>query len=50
MASYGVEAILQKDINAMVGVTLVVGAAFLIVNFAVDVLYGFFDPRGGTRR
>jgi peptide/nickel transport system permease protein len=45
MASYGVEAILQKDINAMVGVTLVVGAAFLIVNFAVDVLYGFFDPR-----
>lgn len=45
MASYGVEAILQKDINAMVGVTLVVGAAFLLVNFVVDVLYGFFDPR-----
>lgn len=45
MASYGVTAILQKDINAMVGVTLVVGAAFLIVNFAVDVLYGFLDPR-----
>lgn len=45
MASYGVEAILQKDINAMVGVTLVVGASFLLVNFAVDVLYGVFDPR-----
>ncbi|WP_256301875.1 ABC transporter permease [Haloarchaeobius salinus] len=45
MASYGVEAILQKDINAMVGVTLVVGASFLLVNFVVDVLYGVFDPR-----
>lgn len=45
MASYGVDAILQKDINAMVGVTLVVGAAFLLVNFLVDILYGFFDPR-----
>lgn len=45
MASYGVEAILQKDINAIVGVTLVVGAAFLTVNFLVDLLYGYFDPR-----
>ncbi|AFK21028.1 ABC transporter permease (plasmid) [Haloferax mediterranei ATCC 33500] len=45
MASYGVTAILQKDINAMVGVTLVIGGAFLFVNFVVDVLYGFFDPR-----
>jgi peptide/nickel transport system permease protein len=45
MASYGVQAILQKDINAIVGVTLVVGAAFLTVNFLVDVLYGVFDPR-----
>lgn len=45
MASYGVQAIIEKDINAMVGVTLVVGASFLIVNFVVDVLYGFFDPR-----
>lgn len=45
MASYGVQAILQKDINAIVGVTLVIGAGFLLVNLAVDVLYGFFDPR-----
>lgn len=45
MAAYGVEAILRKDINAIIGVTLVVGTAFLIVNFLVDVLYGYFDPR-----
>lgn len=45
MAAFGVEAILRKDINAVVGVTLVVGAAFLTVNFIVDLLYGYFDPR-----
>jgi len=45
MAAYGVEAILRKDINAIVGVTLVVGTAFLTVNFLVDVLYAYFDPR-----
>lgn len=45
MSAYGVEAILQKDINAVVGVTLVIGAAFLTVNFLVDLLYGYFDPR-----
>lgn len=45
MSAYGVQAILQKDINAIVGVTLVVGAAFLTVNFLVDLLYGYFDPR-----
>lgn len=45
MSAYGVQAILQKDINAIIGVTLVIGAAFLTVNLAVDVLYGYFDPR-----
>jgi peptide/nickel transport system permease protein len=45
MASYGVQAILQTDINAIVGVTLVIGVGFLFANFVVDVLYGVFDPR-----
>lgn len=45
MSAYGVTAILRKDINAIIGVTLVIGAAFLTVNFLVDVLYGYFDPR-----
>lgn len=45
IASYGVDAILQTDINAIVGVTMVVGVGFLFANFAVDVLYGVFDPR-----
>ena len=45
MASYGVQAILQTDINAIVGVTMVIGVGFLFANFVVDVLYGVFDPR-----
>lgn len=45
MAAYGVRAILQKDINAIIGVTLVIGVAFLTVNFIVDMLYGYLDPR-----
>lgn len=45
MSAYGVRAILQKDINAVVGVTLVISVAFLTANFLVDILYGYLDPR-----
>lgn len=45
MASYGVQAILQTDINAIVGVTLMIGVGFLFANLLVDILYGVFDPR-----
>lgn len=45
MARYGVNAILENDINAIIGVTLVVGLVFIIANMAVDILYGYFDPR-----
>lgn len=45
LARYGVTAILENDINAVMGVVLVIGLVFIIVNFTVDVLYGYFDPR-----
>lgn len=45
IATYGVQAILFQDFNAIIGVTIVVGAAFLLANLAVDVLYGYLDPR-----
>lgn len=45
MAFYGVEAMLSKDLNAIAGVTLVIGLFFSIVNFIVDLLYGYLDPR-----
>lgn len=45
MAAYGVRAILQKDFNAIMGVVMVTGAFFVLVNLLIDVLLGFFDPR-----
>src|SRR5579883_3197323 len=45
MASYGVRAMLEKDLNAIVGVVLIVGLMFSISNLAMDVLRGYLDPR-----
>ncbi|MFP8888902.1 ABC transporter permease [Natrialbaceae archaeon A-CW2] len=45
MARYGVTAILENDINAIVGVTLVVGLVYIVANMVVDIMYGYFDPR-----
>lgn len=45
MARYGVQAILFQDFNAVVGVVIVVGIAFVLVNLLVDLLYGYLDPR-----
>ena len=52
MASYGVRTILQKDLNAVMGVVMVSGVFFVAVNLVIDVLVGFVDPRvriRGTR-
>lgn len=45
LSAYGAQAVLFKDFNAVVGVTLVIGVAFLAANFLVDVLYGLVDPK-----
>ncbi len=45
MASYGVEAVIGKDFNAVVGVTMVIGVTFLLTNLLVDLIYGWLDPR-----
>lgn len=42
---YGANAVLYADFNAIVGVTILAGITFIIVNFIVDMLYGYFDPR-----
>lgn len=44
-SKYGIEAMLNKDVNAIVGVVLVVGVAFLVVNIAVDLINAGLDPR-----
>ncbi len=45
LSAYGAAAVLAKDFNAVVGVTLVVGLSFVFANLLVDVLYGVVDPR-----
>jgi ABC-type dipeptide/oligopeptide/nickel transport system permease component len=45
MAKYGIHAIMRKDFNAIMGVVLIIGLAFVLVNFLVDILAGYIDPR-----
>jgi peptide/nickel transport system permease protein len=45
MARYAVQAIIRKDLNAIVGTTLVIAAFFLVVNIAVDLIVGYVNPR-----
>lgn len=45
MAAYGIRTILQKDLNAVMGVVMVSGVFFVLVNLLIDILVGFVDPR-----
>jgi len=45
LGRYGVNALLRTDYNAIVGLTLVIGVWFAVINATVDVLYGYLDPR-----
>ena len=46
MASYGIRTILQKDLNAVMGVVMVSGVFFVVVNLVIDILVGIVDPPG----
>jgi peptide/nickel transport system permease protein len=50
IARFGADAILVKDFNGVVGVTLVICLIFVILNFIVDELYRVLDPRVGLKR
>jgi peptide/nickel transport system permease protein len=41
----GVSAVLGRDLPTMQGVVLVSGLIVLVVNLAVDISYGYFNPR-----
>lgn len=45
LSRYGVDAILGKDLNAVVAVVLVIGLTFAIVNILVDIITAYLDPR-----
>lgn len=49
IASYGVRTILQKDLNAVIGVVLVSGAFFVVANLTIDIILGIIDPRHRLR-
>jgi peptide/nickel transport system permease protein len=44
-ASYGLEAILQKDLNAVMAVVLLSGLFFIVANIIIDVILLVIDPR-----
>jgi peptide/nickel transport system permease protein len=45
MARYAVQAIIRKDLNAIVGTTLIIAAFFLIINIIIDMVVGYINPR-----
>jgi peptide/nickel transport system permease protein len=45
MGSYAVDAARNLDYPAIMGVTIVGGAAFLLANLVTDIAYAFVDPR-----
>ena len=45
IGSYAVDAARSLDYPAIMGVTIVGGAAFLLTNLMTDIAYAFADPR-----
>lgn len=45
LARYGMQSMLHKDLNAISAVILVLGAVFILVNIAVDLIVAWLDPR-----
>lgn len=45
LSRYGVQVILRKDLNAIVGTVLVIAITFLLVNIIVDILVSIINPR-----
>ncbi|SFM65633.1 peptide/nickel transport system permease protein [Shimia aestuarii] len=45
IARYGVEVILFKDLNAIIGTVLVISLAFILINIIVDFLVGLVYPK-----
>jgi len=44
-ARYGMNAILQNDLNAISGIVLTMGVIFVLSNIIVDFIVNFLDPR-----
>ena len=45
IGSYATSSATALDFPAVMGVTLVAGLTYALINLVVDLLYAFFDPR-----
>jgi peptide/nickel transport system permease protein len=45
ISQYGINAMLNKDLNSIVAVIMVLGLTFVIVNIIVDLIVAYLDPR-----
>ena len=45
LSRYGLSAMLNKDINAISGVVMVLGLIFILVNILSDIIIAWLDPR-----
>jgi peptide/nickel transport system permease protein len=45
LSRYGVNAMLRKDLNAIIAVILILGVIFVVMNIFVDLIVGGLDPR-----
>ena len=45
LARYGMQAVLNKDLNAIAGVAMVLGCVFILVNIIIDFVVARLDPR-----
>lgn len=45
LSRYGISAMLNKDLNAIVAVIMVLGVVFITVNIVIDVVVAYLDPR-----
>ena len=45
ISRYGINAMLRKDLNAIVAVVMIAGIIFAIANIVVDLIVAYLDPR-----
>ena len=45
LGQFSVLSILTNDFPAIIGVTILYTITYVIVNFSIDIFYGFVDPR-----
>lgn len=45
LSRYGVRAMLNKDLNAISAVVLIIGVVYILANIIIDIIVSYLDPR-----